>query len=70
MRERITFNSIRTINPNEGDYIVLVDYGSEGISIFSQCKTISQAVYETSGISYPSAIVKLVVVDATEVEEP
>lgn len=55
-------NSIEDIDSNGGDYLLLVDYGYEGLSVSSQHETLPDAVNAAmrGNISGPTAIVKLV----------
>lgn len=53
-------NQSTKIDDKKGDWIILTDYGSEGISVASQHKTPEDAIKNLSGTSgYPQTIVKL-----------
>lgn len=41
-------NSIESIDPNDGDYILLADYGTEGMHVFSQGRTLQDAIISAS----------------------
>ena len=67
----IALNEIGKIKSDGGDYLLLVDYGCEGIAVGSQhtslASAISSALY---GSNNPQAIVKIVrIVEPTEVKE-
>lgn len=66
--KKTTFNHIEKIDENGGDYIVLVDYFCEGISVKSQHKTITGALAAMGETGSPESIVKLVRVELNEVE--
>jgi hypothetical protein len=55
-------NGIRKIDNNGGDYLVLTDYGQDGIVISRQCETAEDAVQWmlSSDYSSPHAVVKMV----------
>lgn len=61
-------NGIEKIKDDAGDYLVLVDYGCEGIAVARQCPTLDEAIAETArgGIIGPVCIVRLVRFDAAE----
>jgi hypothetical protein len=54
-------NGIRKIDNNGGDYLVLTDYGYEGIAVSHQCDTAEKAVewMLSSDYSSPHAVVKV-----------
>jgi hypothetical protein len=63
----IVFNGISEIKDDGGDYIVLIDYGLEGLSP-NQFHDINEAVaYILSGLSGPATLVKLIRVLGSEV---
>ena len=55
-------NGIRKIDNNGGDYLVLTDYGQEGIAVSHQCETAEEAAQwmMSSDYSSPHAVVKVV----------
>ena len=61
-------NGISKIKEEAGEYIVLTDYGMEGISVSHQAKTAAEAVTWalSSGYGSPHTVVKLVSIDATD----
>ena len=67
--EKIALNQIAEIKDDSGDYLVLVDYGTEGIKVASQhgsvASALSSALY---GNSVRQAIVKVVRIEITEKE--
>ncbi len=57
-----------TLDPEKGEYIILCDYGAEGISVRSQAPNLEEAIKQISQ-SYggePTVLVKLVSVDIAE----
>ena len=65
------FNGSSRIKDNGGDYLVLVDYGSEGLSVSHQFHTHTDALgwMAKNNTGYPNTLVKLVRVDILECEE-
>lgn len=62
----IALNSI--FKEGDGDYIILVDYGGENLSVAATCKTLSEAMGKMSkGFYSRAALVKLVRLDVKEV---
>ena len=61
-------NGIRKIRDDAGDYIVLSDYGQEGICVSHQCESVLEAIQHLAlnDIGNPQSIVKLVRLKATE----
>jgi len=61
-------NGIKKIKHDKGDFVVLTDYGSDGISVSEQCQTLEDAMsfVLSAGYSNEHAIVKLVRVAAEE----
>lgn len=55
-------NGIRKIDNNGGDYLVLTDYGLEGIAVSHQCETAGEAAQwmMSSDYSSPQAVVMVV----------
>ncbi len=60
-KHSIELHGIEKIDEKKGDYLILTDYGSDGMGITSQHKTLDEAVtsVERDGGS-PQSIVKLV----------
>lgn len=66
MGEPIAIIGTEKINESDGDYLLLIDNGVEGISIFAQCETVTEAV-QLSGEAYAKpTLVKLVKVEVSE----
>ncbi len=65
----MTLNGITKIKDDAGDYIVLTDYGTEGISVSYQAATSKDAVkwMMTCGYTGNMSIVKLVKINGDEV---
>ena len=65
------FNGSEKILNNGKDYLVLVDYGMEGISVGSQHETLAKALLWMHEAAYwsPMTIVKLVRVNIEEVDK-
>lgn len=64
----MTFNGISKINGDLGDYILLRDYGQEGMAVGGQYATLDEAMSDLcsgEGTS-PATIVKLVRVEVLE----
>ena len=55
-------NGIRKIDNDGGDYLVLTDYGSEGLAVSHQCDTAEEAAQWMLACDYrsPQAVVKVV----------
>lgn len=54
-------NGIKRIDESKGRYIVLCDYGSEGMTVIEQCDALDEAVNcALSNSSGPCAVVQLV----------
>ena len=66
----MTLNGITKIKDDAGDYIVLTDYGCDGISVSHQAATAKEAVQwmMTCGYTGNQAIVKLVRINGDEYE--
>lgn len=64
----MTFNGIDKIKDDAGDYIVLTDYGQDGISVSHQAESLVEAAEWMigSGACAPQSIVKLVRVQTVE----
>lgn len=64
-------NGTDKIDPEKGPYVVLVDYGSEGMSVSCQCETTEHAIAEIakSCWSGPLTLLRLVDVSVAEVED-
>lgn len=59
--EMMKINRMTKIDDKKGDWIILSDYGSEGIIVAGQFKTPEEAVKNLGGYGgEPQAIVKLV----------
>lgn len=68
MAESVTFNQSR-IESDGGDFIILNDFGMEGMTVASQHKTVMDAIH-TFGSDYtPQVVVRLVRVTVTPEEE-
>ena len=64
----LTFNGTRKIEDAAGDYIVLTDYGTEGLAVSHQAATLREAVeFQAASSRGPSAIVRLVRLKSVEV---
>lgn len=61
-------NQISKISPAEGEYIILSDYYSEGLSVTSQHETLEEAINNLGRDGNPQTIVKLVNIDIKERE--
>ena len=63
-------NGIKSVDNNAGDYVVLADYGSEGLVVVKQEKTCQEAIGWMVGNSYgqPMCLVKLIKVDINEID--
>ena len=61
-------NAMEKIDTSAGKYVVLVDYGSEGIGVWSQFEELSEAIKATMSASCiaPTAIVKVVAISLDE----
>ena len=58
--EDMKINQIPTIDDKKGDWIILADYGSEGLCVLGQYKTPEEAIKNLGGAGgVPQAIVKL-----------
>lgn len=55
-------NGMQKINNDGGDYLVLTDYGQEGIAVSHQCETAEEAAKWMMSSDYgsPHAVVKVV----------
>ena len=55
-------NGISKIDNNGGDYLVLTDYGAEGLAVSHQCDTAEDAAKWMIACDYgsPQAVVKVV----------
>lgn len=64
----MVFNGSMKINSTEGDYIVLADYGQEGLGVVCQADTLEGALNWMSVNNHGTActVVKLVHADVTE----
>ncbi len=64
-------NGIDKIDNDGGDYLVLCDYGMEGLSVRVQAKTLEDVIHWIAGgrAGEPTAIVKLVRIEAREVPD-
>ncbi len=64
-------NGIRKIDSDKGQYVVLADYGLEGLSVYSQHMTVSSAVKSLESNESGTAIclLKLVNVTASDKED-
>lgn len=58
-------NGIRKIDNNGGDYLVLTDYGYEGLDVSHQCETAEEAAQWMLACDYssPQAVVRIVSAD-------
>ena len=67
----MVINGINKIKDNDGDYLVLIDYFCEGLSVVQQCATLDDALTQiaSGGFSGPMCLVRLVRLDASEVPE-
>ena len=63
------FKKSDKFSSEDGDYCILNDYGSEGLSVWAQYETLKEALdgIDTS-IGCPQTIVKLVHFDIKEIE--
>jgi len=66
----VALNGSKKINKSRGDYLVLADYGQEGIGVLRQEDTLQNAIegmleYPTD---YPMSIVKLIRIDLPQDE--
>jgi hypothetical protein len=62
-------NHIEAIDPKKGDYIILVDYHTEGIRVYGQYKTLEDAIMNLGNSQgSPDAIVRLVEFNITAIE--
>lgn len=64
-------NGIGKIDSDKGPYIVLADYGLEGLSVYSQHMSVSSAVksFESNGPGTSLCLLKIVDVSVSENEE-
>ena len=72
MKFKTTINGISKIKDDGGDYIVLADYGYEGLSAVFQCERVWDAIHfmsEGGNGSEPMTLVKLVHVRLEDAEE-
>lgn len=60
------------IDPDEGAYLVLVDYGPEGLSVYAQTHTVEEAMQAVldGQAGGGMTIVKLVDIDLAENDKP
>jgi hypothetical protein len=66
----VTINQIAKINEDKGDYLVLVDYGVEGLAVWSQHGTVTEALGSlASGGPGPLCLVVLVRFDVIGAQE-
>jgi hypothetical protein len=49
------FNGATRIKSELGDYVILIDYGQEGMSVHLQFETLEQAIEEYNSIDYTGA---------------
>jgi hypothetical protein len=56
----MTLNNIERIDDDAGDFVVIDDYGIEGLSVSSQHKTLIEAISSLGQYGSPQAILKLV----------
>jgi len=54
------FNQINQIDNQKGDYIIMTDYGFEGLRVHSQHHSIEEAISNIGGNGCSQAILKLV----------
>ncbi len=65
----IVCTATNKIKPDAGDYLIIVDYYIEGLSVWSQHKTAIEVLRAWPYAPQPAAIVKLVRMSAKEIEE-
>lgn len=54
------FNQIKKIGSDAGDYIILTDYGYEGLSVYGQYTSLEEALSNIGRTGNDQAIVKLI----------
>jgi len=60
-------NTINSISENKGDFLLLVDYGCEGIAVVAQRESLEEIIKEFGGDwSGNKAVLKLVDIDIKE----
>lgn len=66
------FNGSEKIKDDGGDYLVLTDYGCEGLSVTHQAATHEDALRWMTECNYgsPQTLVKLVRVDTRDIDTP
>ena len=64
----MTLNGIEKIKDEGGDFIVLVDYGCEGLSVWSQHETAKEAIKSLASYVGSGCLVRLVRVDLAVTE--
>jgi hypothetical protein len=64
----VRISSIEKMDPEEGEFLMLLDYGSEGLSVGGQYDELEDAVRGSATFNYgnPVALVKIVAIKVSE----